>query len=153
MVTLKVMVGPPAAAARTPSEPSGPRASGRIGFGPALAGDARAVAAEGEGDRARDDAALREGDGQRAAHHAALGEGDAAREEAGEPAAERVGERLEGGLERDLGEAQRQRAQDVAEAFALEGDVDEGAGERGAELAAELGRLVELLLELVWCRR
>ena len=72
-----------------------------------------------------------------ARHHAALGEGDAAAGEAGEPAADLVGERLEGGLQRDLREAERERAQHVAKTLARERDVDEGGGERVAELAAE----------------
>ena len=89
---------------------------------------------------------MRERDRQGRAQHAALGEGDTTGEEAGETAAQRVGERLEGSLQRHLGEAQRQRAQHVAEAFAFERDVDEGAGERVAELFAQLGELDEILL-------
>ena len=83
---------------------------------------------------------------QRARHHAALGEGDAA-EQSGEAGADLIGERLEGGLEGELRQAERERAQHVAEALAAQGDVDEGVAERAAEARAEARGVGELLLQ------
>ena len=116
-------------------------------LGPLLTGEADAVTGEREGDRARDDAAVREGHGQAAPHHAAAGEGDAG-ERPRERAAERIRQGAEGCLESDLGKAEGKRAQDVAQAATAQGDVDEGGRERAAEPVAEPPRLGELLTQI-----
>src|SRR6185295_13916623 len=124
----------------------GAAGEGQDGLGAAFAGQPQAVAGEREGDGAGDDAALRERYGQALADHATAGEGGAA-DEAGERVADAVGEVLEGGLERELGEAEREGAQHVAEASAFEGEVHEGLGQRIGEARAGLGDLGELRLQ------
>ena len=60
---------------------------------------------------------------------------------------------LKAALQGDLGELEAERAQHVAEAFALEGEIDEGGRERAAEAGAEPGAFGELGLQRRWCRR
>ena len=104
-------------------------------------------AGEREGDGARYDAALGERHRQALADHAAAREAQAAADEAGQRGAEAVGEGLEGGLERDLGELEGKGAQHVAEAPAFDGEVYEGLGERAGEARAGLGDVGELRLQ------
>ena len=113
---------------------------------PLLAGEADAVAGQREGDGAGDDAALRKRHRQALADDAAVGEGGAG-DEAGQRIADAVGERPEGSLQCDLGEAERERAQHIAEAPTPDGEVHEGLGQRTGEARAGLGNLGELRLQ------